>query len=294
MASVGGHFSDINLSSVLYLHRLDDSAHVKLELWSAPGLSKPTFEEAMKQTFKPATKGVSLGPSWTNHWWKVSVKIPAHWSQYERVQFEFDPSCEAMIFSTGETECLHLGRHRSLLSPLTVTHSLDGTPLQGITGGYRGERRVEYIIPPEARKAGHHEFIIESTCNGLFGQQGGGISPPDMNRYFRLDTADLVVPNQDAWHLLWDFQVLWQISETLPGRSPLQNKALVTANEIMNTFDHNDPSTINKCRKIAEKVFGAGWQAKGEKIYDEGMHKENLVWGIGHCHIDTAWYGLSV
>ena len=102
---VGGHFSDINLSSVLFTHRLDDSKHVKLEVWSAPGLSKPSFEEAMKQTFKPTGKGVSLGPSWTNHWWKVSIKIPAYWSQYERVQFEFDPGCEAMIFSTGKRKC---------------------------------------------------------------------------------------------------------------------------------------------------------------------------------------------
>lgn len=87
---------------MLFTHRLDDSQHVKLEVWSAPELSKPTFEEAMKQTFKPAQKGITLGPSWTNHWWKVSIKIPAYWSQYERVQFEFDPGCEAMIFSTGE------------------------------------------------------------------------------------------------------------------------------------------------------------------------------------------------
>ena len=100
--SVGGHFSDVNLSTVLFTHRLDGPEHVKLQVWSAPGLSKPTFEEAMKQTFKPARKGLTLGPSWTNHWWKVSIKIPAHWSQYERVQFEFDPGCEAMIFSTGK------------------------------------------------------------------------------------------------------------------------------------------------------------------------------------------------
>jgi alpha-mannosidase len=99
---VGGHFSNINLSSVLFTHRLDDSEHVKLEVWSAPGLSKPSFGEATKQTFKPVRKGISLGPSWTNHWWKVSVKIPAYWSQYERVQFEFDPGCEAMIFSIGK------------------------------------------------------------------------------------------------------------------------------------------------------------------------------------------------
>lgn len=29
-----------------------------------------------------------------------------------------------------------------------------------------------------------------------------------MNRYFSLASADLVVPNMDAWGLLWDFQTL--------------------------------------------------------------------------------------
>jgi alpha-mannosidase len=103
----GGHFSDVNLSSALFTHRVDSPTYVELQAWSAPDRSKPSFEEAMKQTFKPAKKGDSFGPSWTNHWWKVSVTIPSYWEQYERVQFEFDPGCEAMIFTT------------------------DGTPLQG-------------------------------------------------------------------------------------------------------------------------------------------------------------------
>ncbi|KAG5729173.1 hypothetical protein E4T56_gene15675, partial [Termitomyces sp. T112] len=133
----GGRYSDINLSSVLFTHRIDNSEHVKLQVWSAPGLEKPTFEEAMKQKFKPAKK--------TNHWWKVTIIIPTYWEQYERVQFEFDPGCEAMIYST------------------------DGTPLQGITGGYGGDRRVEYIIPLSARKEAQHNFVIESSCNGMFG-----------------------------------------------------------------------------------------------------------------------------
>lgn len=59
----GGHFSDVNLSSVLFTHRLDNEEHVKLEVWSAPGLTKPSFEEAIKQKFKPAKKGESFGPS---------------------------------------------------------------------------------------------------------------------------------------------------------------------------------------------------------------------------------------
>lgn len=75
----GGHYSDLNISSVLYHHRIDNVENVKLQVyvldihtqyrvslfcrWSAPGLTKPTFEEAMKQKFKPAKKGDRFGPS---------------------------------------------------------------------------------------------------------------------------------------------------------------------------------------------------------------------------------------
>ncbi|KAF9264572.1 glycoside hydrolase family 38 protein [Marasmius fiardii PR-910] len=262
---LGGHYSDVNLSSALFIHRVDSQDYVNLQAWSAPGLTKPSFEEAMKQKFRTAKKGDSFGPSWTNHWWKVRVNIPGYWQQYERVQFEFDPGCEAMIFTT------------------------DGHPLQGITGGYGGDRRVEYIIPQEAREKGFHEFVIESSCNGMFGvpMTGDTIDPPDMNRYFSLASADLVVPNQDAWHLLWDFTTLREIADTVPGNSSLQNKALVAANEIMNTFGNGDAPSIRKCRRIAESVFGEGWQAEADKIYKNP--EEANVWGIGHCHIDTAW-----
>ena len=59
----GGHFADVNLSSVLFTHRLDDSKYVQIERWSAPGISKPTFQEAIKQDYQPAKKGESIGPS---------------------------------------------------------------------------------------------------------------------------------------------------------------------------------------------------------------------------------------
>ena len=59
----GGHFADVNLSSVLFTHRLDGHEFVKLQVWSAPGQTKPSFKEAMKQKFKPAKKGDSFGPS---------------------------------------------------------------------------------------------------------------------------------------------------------------------------------------------------------------------------------------
>jgi len=48
----------------------------------------------------------------------------------------------------------------------------------------------------------------------------------------------------------------------------------------MNVFDKGDPRSIGKARKLAEEVFGEGWEGKGAAIYDEGPQKVN-IWGIG-------------
>jgi alpha-mannosidase len=106
---------------------------------------------------------------------------------------------------------------------LPILHLMNShLKLPGITGGFGGDRRVEYIIPQEAREQGVYEFVIESSCNGMFGIPFSGdiIDPPDMNRYFSLASADLVVPNVEAWGLLWDFQTLREIVDTLPGNTP--------------------------------------------------------------------------
>jgi alpha-mannosidase len=49
---------------------------------------------------------------------------------------------------------------------------------------------------------------------------GDTIQPPDMNRFFSLASADLVVPNMEAWGLLWDFQTLRELVDSLPGNTP--------------------------------------------------------------------------
>jgi alpha-mannosidase len=115
--------------------------------------------------------------------------------------------------------------------------------------------------------------------------------PFQQNRYFQLASADLVVPNMPAWGLLWDFTTLRELIGTLSGNSTLQNKALTVANAIMNTFYKNDPGSILAARKLADEVFGENWGEHGVDIYKHGS-KEAQVWGIGHCHIDTAWYAL--
>lgn len=63
----GGRYGDQNFTSALYLNRIDSEKHVQMTYWSAPGLSKPFFDEVMKQThWKPLSKGHQFGPSWVS------------------------------------------------------------------------------------------------------------------------------------------------------------------------------------------------------------------------------------
>ncbi|GAA6052494.1 hypothetical protein JCM3770_003794 [Rhodotorula araucariae] len=261
----GGNFP--NITQVLFQHRLDDKHHVILEYWSSPGRDKTPFKDAIRKSYKPAAKGLSLGPSWTNHWFRITLHVPPEWYDAERIQFEFDPSCEAMIFDT------------------------EGCPVQGITGGYGVDRRVEFILPKEKR-GGTYKYYAEVSCNAMFGNGLGETNgPPDMNRYFRLNSADLVVPRMDAWRLLWDFRVIKDLARELPERSPLGNKCLEVGNAIMNTFRASDLSTIPECRKLASALFGGPeWEKEGARVYGKDPVKDGVSsWAIGNCHIDTAW-----
>ncbi|KAJ7761317.1 hypothetical protein B0H16DRAFT_1688449 [Mycena metata] len=79
-----------------------------LTMWSAPGLLKPSFAEALshRADFKPAKKGDAFGPSWTNHWWLVHLVFP---------EGEFEGE-ERVTFGPGHHYDL---AHTSLSAPIT-------------------------------------------------------------------------------------------------------------------------------------------------------------------------------
>lgn len=88
---------------------------------------------------------------------------------------EFDCSGEALIF---DTEGIPQHGQYILLSP-TVPSDMSELTLIGLTGGFEGDRRVEFILPPSARKGSSVTYYIEASCNGMFGQSG--IDPPDVS-----------------------------------------------------------------------------------------------------------------
>ncbi|ORX40242.1 alpha-mannosidase [Kockovaella imperatae] len=239
---IGGTYAETNLSSVLIKARCDD---VRLEMWSAPGHTKPTFDEA-----KSKLDGD------TNHWIKITMTIPESWAQ-QPVELHFDPSCEAMIFD----------------------HS--GDSLQGITGGFDYNRRVEWIVPAAEVAQGKCVRYIEVTANGMFGLQPSDQADP--NVYYTLKTADIVLPNIEAQALAHDFEILQQLATTLPEKSPVGNKARAVANDIMNMW-RGRPEDVARGREMAQQVFGKDWEGQVSEKQQDGD-----AWAIGYCHIDTAW-----
>src|SRR5258708_1139552 len=98
--------------------------------------------------------------------------------------------------------------------------------------------------------------------------------------------------------LMWDFDSLHQVAQEFPDQSPLKSKAMYVANEMMNTFDYKDLSSIKRCRKVAEQLLGKDWEKEMEKEKERPSTKEyeqskqldgrdlsGNLWGVGHCHI---------
>ena len=166
---------------------------------------------------------------------------------------------------------------------LVWTH--DGKPLQGLTGG----DRVEWILPKDWRDGKEHTFYIEMACNGMFGNAPGGdtIQPPDPNKYYMLWKAMIVDVNLAARHLNVDFWIIGDAAREFPDDSWEKHEALHVCNEIMNLFiaANGSAKSIEEGRKIARKYIGEN--VDSSKVYNSD--EKSIVYGIGHCHIDTCW-----
>lgn len=255
-----GQYEHQNLLAMMFEGKASGPPHVKLSTWAAPGLSRPTFDEAMKGDYKPAQVGDVFGPSWATHWFKVVLRVPEELSKKEHLELQWDANNEGMVW----------------------TH--DGKPLQGLTGG--GER-VEWIMPSSFRDGEEHTIYIEMACNGMFGNAPGGdsIQPPNPNKYFQLVKADICAVNMDARQLWIDTWIIGDAAREFPEDSWEQHKALNVVTDIINAFRLGDKDSIKQCRNIATQYLGK--HVNSSKVYNSG--KEPQVYGIGHCHIDTCW-----
>ena len=234
--------------------------HVKLSVWHAPDLTRPTFKEATSHKFEKTSVGHSFGPAWSTHWFKVVLTVPEGLRHKEHLELHWDANNEGMVWTE------------------------DGNPLQGLTGA--GER-VEWVLPHSFRDGKEHTIYIEMACNGMFGCAPGGdsIQPPDPNKTYRLSKASIVAVNLQARALSIDIWIIGDAARELPDNSPARHQALDTATRILNTFVKGDKDSIVRCREIAQECLGK--LVDSHKVYENGQEPD--VYGIGHCHIDSCW-----
>ncbi|KAI1661422.1 glycoside hydrolase family 38 protein [Daldinia decipiens] len=255
-----GQWEKQNLLAMMFEGVASGPPHVQLSTWPAPNLSRPTFEEAVAGEYKSASVGQAFGPSWSTHWFKVVLRVPADLQDKEHLEFQWDSNSEGMVWTE------------------------DGKPLQGLTGG--GER-VEWILPDSFRDGKEHTIYIEMACNSMFGNPTGGdtIQPPDPNKYFQLVKADICAVNLDARQLWIDTWIIGDAAREFPEDSWEQHKALNVATSIIDSYVLGDKESIKKGRKIAQEYLGSN--VDSSRVYDSGLNPQ--VFGIGHCHIDTCW-----
>ncbi|KAJ8118709.1 hypothetical protein ONZ43_g3940 [Nemania bipapillata] len=255
-----GQWEKQNLLAMMYEGVASGPPSVQLWTWPAPGLSRPTFDEAKAGDYQPAEVGNSFGPSWATHWFKVVLRVPKDLLKKEHLEFQWDSNSEGMVWTE------------------------DGKPLQGLTGG--GER-IEWILPDSFRDGQEHTIYIEMACNSMFGNPAGGdtIQPPDPNKYFQLVKANICAVNMDARQLWIDTWIIGDAAREFPEDSWEQHEALNVVTDIIGAFVLGDPNSIKKGRQIAQRFIGSSIDTAN--IYSSGT--EAQVFGIGHCHIDTCW-----
>jgi alpha-mannosidase len=196
-----------------------------------------------------------------------------------------------------------------------MVYTNEGVPLHGLTGGRWRDRRAEFIIPKEWKTGQKHTFYIETSMNGMFGMYsyltercnltfvlgchpeplvmpkdgldiGSFTKPPDPHRSFKLNIAELRVPNMDAWRLFWDYMVIQDVALKQPENSWEAQEAFRTAIDIINAFKRGNQKSLIEGRKIAQRILGSS--VDSHNTYS-AADDETIIWAIGHCHIDTAW-----
>ncbi|KAK3867170.1 hypothetical protein Pcinc_027352 [Petrolisthes cinctipes] len=264
-------FHNVNLLAKLrpHIHKLDRLSHWKMDgeegVWQ-----KWTFNNIMRQRFQQTSVGQTFGPLWSTHWFRLEIHVPEEWVGQE-VWLRWNSQTEAMLWSQD-------GEPLQGLSPRTGRSAGNwGSPSDIAAAGLPDQTRTDY-------KISHHwkssptplVLFVEAACNTMF---GGGtntmISPPDKNREFKIETAEIFTLRTTVYKLLLDLEVLHDLAKILPKDNPTSYHALYTANQMINFISQDD---LGSASKIADTFLS---KRPGDLTHTLAL--------IGNCHIDSAW-----
>jgi hypothetical protein len=230
-------------------------------------LARPTRASLEARVFRPAALGDEFGPTFSTRLFRLDITVPPALDG-TLVHLLWDSNCEALVLDA------------------------DARPRQGLVGGDHWARRADYpLVFPNtstnrtatkgiARAGDTVRVYIEIACNGLFGAgRGGDIEPPDPLKFYKLEECCIAAFDPLAWALLHDVTVLAGMAKAMPESCPRRQRALLTANQIVNVVDVNDPETYAAGRDVAATFLSNSPNAPTQTV----------IHSMLHSHIDLAW-----
>lgn len=231
---------------------------IRVEVWSPPGEAhRVPFCEAKEAQYRETKLEEDFGPAWSTHWFQICLPKEGI---TEKTWFHWDSEAEGMVWT------------------------IDGQPVHGLSRHVRMDFPLQLVMK-QGDESDKVVFYIELACNWLGGNGTEiGITPPDVNRRYKVTSCEMREFNNEALCLYYDMQILKDMAETFGEGDPRGKRALYTANKIINVFNHPDIGDMLTSIK------------EGGKIADEFLRPTNkshttpmVVTAVGNCHIDTAW-----
>jgi hypothetical protein len=165
---------------------------------------------------------------------------------------------------------------------------------------------VEHVIPRDAVARGTYECYF-GLGRGGFRHQAPAVSALleavtdlQLDVFYELHIADIVLVNEEARALRIDFQMLTQMAR-VPGAetSRVSQRALKACNDIMNTFrrvdgDEADRSLVDalvrRCRELSQSVLGPLDHDSQQSLaaYNPGCAENAKIWAIGHWYVSVV------
>ncbi|KAJ8314849.1 hypothetical protein KUTeg_006999 [Tegillarca granosa] len=91
------YFTDVNLRSRLYGPPVPVEC---VSYYSAP--DRISYKEAQNGDYKPFKLGMSFGPTWSTHWFRLDIEIPDSW-EGEEVHLLWNSHSEALVWIRWST-----------------------------------------------------------------------------------------------------------------------------------------------------------------------------------------------
>ena len=243
-------------------------ARVPLEVsaWHLPGEPVPVVDARVALAdgaFVPFEIGGRWGKPWGTTWFRLQGRVPEEWSG-ETVEARID-------FASG-------------VGPGFQSEGL----LFRVDGGgpIRGIHPMHQSVPIEllADADGSIDVLLEAAANPIvvLSQRPTPLGDPATageELQYRLNAAELVVRNDDVYHLDLDLQIVGNLMLALSTDDPYRFEILRAIDAALDVLDHHEVgASAGEARRRLEPILARS----------ASPHAHRLS-AIGHAHIDSAW-----